>query len=121
MRILVLALCLASCQFPDRWSVSTGVGDGDLETPYAEGGSRDMDSSWVEVGVSGALGTGKETGHAHTPHQPISPPASPVGLPVEPSGLPWTELAILLSGAGAWKASEYGYQRVQRYRRKPQS
>ena len=111
-----LALCLASCQGPDRWSVSTGLGDGSFDTLKA--GDRDVDSQWVEVGVSGPLGFAQEPRRrCETPTTQILTSA-PTAQP-EPSGdIPWEELLLLLVGAGGWEGSKHGYRKVKERRSK---
>ena len=112
MRAALLALAVAGCQGPDRWSVTGGstLGAG-LDSAYH--GERDFESQYLELGVSGPLGFSQERGRLRTDPCPDPTPSAPTGPPIESGGVPWAELLILASGAAAMKGGEYGYRKVR--------
>ena len=114
-----LALLLSSCVgLPDRWSATAGKGDGGLELAKTDG-DRDFDTTYVEVGVSGPLGKPHVPGLPKMPAWSPAPASAPTEQPEAPEGIPWTELALLLSGAAGMKGSEYCYGQVKKRKRPP--
>lgn len=102
-----LLLGLSACGTPDRWHVSSGYGVSEYDG--FPNGDRDGEEGTIEVGVSGPLFGKEKLPEPVVVYQPV--PAQPA--PAEEGGVPWETLAVALAGAGAWKGSEYGYQKVK--------
>ena len=113
-----LVLTVLGCAAPDRWSLTGGHGRGSLESDALKSLDFDSEANYVEVGVSGPLWKPKEKRAPQRCMDPIIQPSKPTEAPAQPSEVPWMELGLLLSGAGAWKASEVGVKKYKERRAK---
>src|SRR5262245_40555502 len=97
MRAAVLVLLLFGCRGPDRWSVTTGHARGDADSPKV---SFNTESDWMEVGISGPIGSPPEKPRAQLelPPAPEWKPATAPALPQD-GGVPWEEILLLAGGA----------------------
>ena len=115
MRAAALALLFAGClSWPDRYTVTGGRGEGGLETANGQP-DRDFEENYLEVGLSGPIGTQTsaparaEAGQWSPP--PAAGPTPPTTAAQPPQQeIPWDLLIGALLGAGGLVGGQKGHR-----------
>jgi hypothetical protein len=119
----VLALLLAACGAPDRWSVTGARSWGEIDN--FKGTGLDTGGDSLEIGVSGPLGFQREPVRRCGPITPYPATSEPEEASLAPArsqgpleGSPWAVLLALLGGAGLSEGGRYGAKKVKERRRR---